>query len=443
MVVFDLGAPRTLWVSCLELFSRTYGASQEIKRVLVTFGWSEVQERLLPPPGYVTTADRPVVKIPHRLVPDDAYFLARLRHDPYTERAARLVYSKLDEVHPSASASGVLLEVRPWFEGPAQLLVEGEWLSDAFLAHRIVGGSVPAHPAPCVVREHEASAGAGSADPSLAPAPPRSTEHPPSHPVELTADRPPGRRAGHVEVHDDPFIVVGPRPSLTFVSVQRAPRERSGSGGELLPPVEYATADATGTDAGVGQARIHAPVAEACDGFLLGVWNAFRALRASTPGFDLVTWYTFDRGFQLSSPPELLRFQPYREPKRPRRRWMWLDSQARWPCRHRGLLVLRCVLHRRIGYVSEIERRTDASGAETETFSGLVFVLDSEHALDAWLRHLLCGLRDKRGVFDSFLSDCPGEATTFHHPPRDSDDFSNLAARNALSKMRTLLSPLR
>ena len=38
MVVFGLPASRTLWVPCLELFSRCYGVSQEVKRVLATNG---------------------------------------------------------------------------------------------------------------------------------------------------------------------------------------------------------------------------------------------------------------------------------------------------------------------------------------------------------------------------------------------------------------------
>ena len=103
--------------------------------------------------------------------------------------------------------------------------------------------------------------------------------------------------------------------------------------------------------------------------------------------------------------------------------------------------MLRCVLSGRPGYVVEIERRVDEAGEETESFSGLVFALHSEHELDPWLRSLLSRLRDTRGVFDSFVGQCPGRARVFHHPPRCSEKFSQLAARNALSKMQVLLSP--
>ena len=120
-----------------------------------------------------------------------------------------------------------------------------------------------------------------------------------------------------------------------------------------------------------------------------------------------------------------------------------VDSKSRVPCRPQGMLVLRCRLAGQPVYVVEIGRRTDESGLPSELFWGLVFVVRSVRELGPWLRRLLSGLSATRGVFDSFLDSfldsCPGRAIVFHHPPRDSGKFSQLAARNALSKMQGLV----
>ena len=82
------------------------------------------------------------------------------------------------------------------------------------------------------------------------------------------------------------------------------------------------------------------------------------------------------------------------------------------------------------------------SDTQTESFSpGFVFVLRSERELDPWLRRLLSSLRATRGVFDSFVDQCPGRAMGFKHPHASSLTLSEAGARNVLSKMRVLLLP--
>lgn len=442
IVVFDLPSSRTLWIPSLELFSRCYGASEKVKRVLATYRWSDAEPLLLPAPGRPTTLERPVVKILPPLVNADAWFLASLRHSAYTQRAAKEIYSQLDKPTPSEAASGIFLKVRPWFAGSAQLLVEGEWLTErgAFLAHRIVGASLPPGPAPHIVRERDAPTGATPDPTAIESGPPLSRRHAAPDPVEMTADQPPGRGAGHVELADDAFVVLGPPRPLTVEHVERPRGGRRLSPGDVPAPGMYATGDATGSDAGVGQARIHAPAVRESDGVLLDMWHAFRALAESSSDLNSVEWYTFERGFQSAGPPWLLLFPRPDKSSGNERSWVWLDP-PRTPSRGlRGLLVLRCLLDARPGYIAEIQRRTDESGGDTEYFSGLVFTLRDEGELDAWLRWLLRDLRDARGVFASLLDDWPGRAAVFRHPPDgDSTALAEAAARNALAKLRGVL----
>ena len=443
MVVFDLAPTRTLWVPCLELFSRCYGASQEVNRVLATYPWPEAVERLLPAPGLPSAPERPIIRILSPFVEDDAFFLATLSHSAYAQRAAREIYSQLDVASPSQAASGVFLKVRPWFEGPAQLLVEGEWLPDAraFLVHRIVGGSRAPGPDPTVVRERDAPVTATSDASSPELGPPLSPRHAVSGPVEMTADQPPGRGAGHAELPDDEFVVLGPTRVLTVEYVERTRRARRLPRGHAPAPDRYSTGDATGQDAGVGQARIDALAVRESDGLLLDMWNGLSASAGPASQLDCVEWYTFARGFQSAGSPELLRFPLDPPPKLGCRRWVWLDPKARPPRLRRGMLVLRCVVGGRVGYLAEIQRRRDESGNERERFSGLVFTLRAERDLDGWLRGLLSDLRSARGVFAPLVGKCPGRAAVFQHPPLRSENFSELVVGKVLSEMRGLFRP--
>ena len=439
MLVFDLDASRSLWVPCVELFSRCYGRSQEVKRVLATYAWPEAQARLLPPPEQPTTPARPVVKVLPPIVEGDAVFLT-LRHSADAERVAREIYSQLDTAAPVGQSPGVVFKIGPWFQGPAQLLVEGEWLADgaAFLVHRIVGCSDPPGPPIVVVRERDESHGSSPDSPHLAPGPPRSRWHLASDPTGLTADEPPGRDAGHVEIRDADLTVLGPPRSVTLQYIPRPARAQRRSR-QSPEPSRYSTGDATGLDPDVGQARLHALTDHGCDGDLLGMWEALRGRVRPGSSLDSVDWYTFGRRFQSVGPPELFRFRPYAGRRGARRRWVWLDPHPGPQRALRGMLVLRCVLNGRTGYVVDLDRRSDESGSPTESFSGLVSTLPLEAQLDDWLRLLLSRLRDERGVFGSLLDQCPGQADDLRHPAADSMLRSAAAARNALSKLRDLL----
>ena len=439
MVVFDVGSSGSLRVPSVELFSRCYGSSHEVRRVLATYGWDEARERLLPPPGRSSTPERPVVRIVPPFVYDDAVFLASLRHSCFTQRAAREVYSRLDAGFRSSSAPGVVLKAGPWFEGPATLVVEGERLTDTgvFLAHRIVGGSLPPGPDIEVVRDYAPSAGAVPGSSPLEAGGPLSPRHPPPDPVEVTADTPPGRGAGHTEVRDDPFVVVGPRRGVTVRCVSCAPRERRLPGSDAARPDVWAAGDAVGADMRVGEVRVHIPATHPSDGLLLDMWNALCRERADpSSALDSVEWYAWKGVFHATGPPRLLRFPRFPAADARRRTWIWLDPKEK--CTRRGVLVLRCVVDGRAAYVVDVQRRPATPGKEGESFSTLVFTLAPEAALDAWLGHLLCAVRETRGVFGPHLGRCPGSAAAFRHPPRSSKHFSKLAARNVVSEIRGL-----
>lgn len=435
MLVFPHDSSRTLWVPCLEFFSRCYGRSQDLKWLLATHAWADAYERLLPPPCRPTTPERPVIKIPSFLKEADAPFLAALRHCAYAQRRVREVYSRSDETFLADPSSGVFLRAAPWFQGPADLLVEGEWLPgrEVFLVHRIAGCSDPPGPPIEAVYERDQSVDVAALPPDVQTGPPLSRRHPTPDLVEMTSDLPPGRDGGHIEMRDEAFVVLGTPRRVDRRYVPR-PRVNVRRPGAATPPPIFSTGDAVGQDSNVGQVYIHAPACREPSSFLLGIWQTLSALSHHAADLGSVQWYTPGRGFQSVGPPDLMLFSRSSQSSGKERAWVWLDP-PRTPSRAlRGLLVLRCVLAGRVGYVVEIQRRPPAKNREREMFSGLVFALHSDRLLRPWLSDLLIRLPPARGVFAGLERRCPGHAVAFPHHSKD-------PAHDVLTSLRGLLSP--
>ena len=152
MLVFPLKNRCSLWIPCTEFFSRCYGRSQEIKRILSLYPWRKAKRRLF---GSVKMSEYEgfsgwTIRLKRPFIPDDAVFLAHVWHDRYTEGRAKSIYAQLESGIPSVPHSlpwKSFVKVCPWFEGPAELLVRGLWFDDErdrkFLALRVDGCSDP------------------------------------------------------------------------------------------------------------------------------------------------------------------------------------------------------------------------------------------------------------------------------------------------------------
>lgn len=95
MLVFPLENYRTLWIPCTEFFSRCYGRSQEIKRVLSLYPWKNAKRRLFGlrdmPKGEETGGW--TIRLQRPFVPGDAVFLAHVWHDPYAHAPSPFMLS--------------------------------------------------------------------------------------------------------------------------------------------------------------------------------------------------------------------------------------------------------------------------------------------------------------------------------------------------------------
>ena len=456
-----IAGDRYLWIPSLEFFTRHYGRSQEIRRILLNEPWDAAQHQLFD----LTESDSPpnssVWRLRYgsrasRLVSQDAVFLAHLRYDSDLQDAVKPLYAALEALAADPDADprsrGVELKIGPWFFGPATLKVSGLRLPDGdFLGLRVDGGTEPQKPTIEFVESTAAAGGVGQADPD---SPPGETGPSPTvvrarhsgDGIHIVGRPAPASNTPVVVVRDPEFEVLGTPRRVVHVA-PRSRRRRSLRSVVPGAPANSFSGGVPGTpDPDTGTAKHAARRRLESEGVLLSTWAALRALQVRHPAcIRSVEWYTPRSGRSSSSPPELLLF-PSPPPLR-KRHWAWLnpkaDSASRIP---RGLLLIAVSLFRHarsVGpltlYFVEIERRPPPSAPGD--FCGLVFDLRHDEDLDSWLRFLLTELPRTYGVFSALLSKCPGTTHAFAHIPSQLDDVAGESSvRRALGEMHVVCS---
>ncbi|MDH5299216.1 MAG: hypothetical protein OEV91_09385, partial [Desulfobulbaceae bacterium] len=207
-----------LIIPCIEFFSRCFGKSAELKRVLATYPWEgekgDLNSRLWLPTGEEEEPDKWMVKLAPRLAKDDAVFVAHAKYCPHAKRVAKGIYSQLETQYDSQNKNPAFLKTQPWFEGPATLVASGLWLKDkqSFLALRIIGCSDPKGVP--IIRDRVktdndyADDGGGAKDRLSIPGRTLS-KHPDI--IDMTGYDEPDHEADKIEIQDPDFVVPGER----------------------------------------------------------------------------------------------------------------------------------------------------------------------------------------------------------------------------------------
>lgn len=450
MLVFPLENHGSLWVPCIEFFSRCYGRTQRIKQIISLHSWEQAKERLFGSDDMpkIEGFDGWVIRLKRPFVHDDAVFLNYLWHDPCAERCAKSIYAQLESALP-ALRHGLnfksFVKVHPWFKGPAELVVKGFWIDDEkdrkFLALRVDGcsdpGGKPVGYVPDDARSSSSRA-AAKGDEYRYVRRRRNLSN-----VRLTDRKEPDRGSAAVVVDDPPFEVVGiPR---VVVRGFRKPRPetplqmtKATDGG----PGEYADSDPYGKGKGVGEAQMVARVRQGTGDVLFDMWETLLYLQNKHPRvISSVAWVALDEdlGFQHreDEEPQFILLEPF-EPQRSDdrvtgvRTWPLLDRKAVRRKGPRGLLIMRCLVGEVPVYFVEVERRPE----KRENFSGMAFRLRPDASLDEWLHKVLSEIRYARGVFSKLCSECPGQAVNFIHLSRQpGTTLYESAVYNAFSKL--------
>jgi len=431
-----------LLIPCMEFFTRMYGRSAEVRRVLAAYPWTEAEKQLYLPidDGSAPPGTWPI-RLAKRVYNTDAVFLAHVRHDPYAREAAKRIYAQI-EAACGISSPFAFLKVTPWHIGDVSLIVDGKHLPDgSFLGLRIQGFSDPG--GLTVARDRENSNlidpdSQGEAHEDAGRSSRITISRTVPDIVNLTEEEEPDQRGGTVEIVDEEVVLIGePRKVIDIGRAHSrggAKIVRHSTGGGT-----YSTGERYGTGKGVGRASIHAEIALESQGHLRDIWDAALWLRQHCPN-DIkgVHWFTLEGGFQDSSDPRLIPLVPVKrqgsesavktEKKRTKAeyRWAFYDPAKRIP---RGILVIRLLVQGRDVYLVEIQRREKG-----ESFSGLVFSLDNAHDLRSWITTFMEVIQPKNGVISKIVARCPGKAAAYRHDSSGDGPIMKRAVQNGLKK---------
>lgn len=430
LIEFALPNGGKLLVPCIEFFSRCFGRSGELKRVLATYPWDgqgdTATSRLYAPLDTPEEPGRWQVRLRRRLHNGDVVFLAHAKYDPFTKLVAKGINAQLEASYDPELKHPAFVKIGPWYEGPAELLVEGFHFGDgkSFMALRVLGMSDPK--GGLVLRARENSRDANNPAPDGSPeawagAPERVL---PKYPeiVDLTGDMEPDHDTGAIEIQDPVFVVLGDARPVINIKPEQA-TTKAGSGGKNSDASTVSGGEAYGAGKGVGYASIHAKPTFESKGTLRDMWDAMVRLQTTRPEIvQGLSWFTFADGFSTNPVPGLIALEPFKDDDDATavaRRFPFMDPYV--PLL-RGILVARLMLPGGPAYIVEIMRRPKRISSEDgkvkdveEAFQGLVFRLNNENQLIPWLREILARIRHENGVFKRLTGSCPGVADSFSH----------------------------
>lgn len=450
LLVFDMTGNRQLLVPSLEFFSRYYGRSGHVSRVLATYPWSEAEGRLYVPFEHPSPPGEWPIKLASHTYNADALLLAHIKYDPYSKHAAKSIYAGL-EVQYERHGGLAFPKIYPWFKGPATLIVQGHWLDESrFLALRIEGGSDPDGPNISIHRENP-----GKADEAAPNGAPISgwkggrNLRPDAAPsiLNLTSDDEPDHNGNIVEVMNPVFRVVGPKREIVRHRLSTAATQP----GPSIPTQQadrHSPGERHGSARGTGVASIHTELVLESHGATRDVWDALRYLRATQPKQILaVGWYSADTGLvEFSDEPCTAALQPFDEEQKVQvgtsiSRWLFMDPEQSRP---RGVLVSYVLTPECSVFLFEIERRKVSRASEggqkyadEESFCGLIVVAPTLTCPSEWIPKVLDGIRLQRGVMERVLSYCPGTRARDYRRSTSSTDkvAGHSTVINALSKV--------
>ena len=448
LIDFHLENGKNLLIPCLEFFVRCYGRSGEVPRVLATYGWDEVTKRFYAPFDQPVGADTWPVKLKSRMYNGDVVCLAHIKHDQYAEHVAKRINSQI-EVSFKKKESLAFIEISPWFQGEAQVLVSGLWINKGktILALRVDGCNNPVD-VPHILRDRENTnktivpVGAEPGQPGNGWTPRVLKRHPKI--IDLTDEDEPDQGAPTVEVEEPDFVILGEPRVVIDVVRERTKKTTIRTIGTGNEPILFSSGEPYGSGKGLGNASIHAHTFMESHGTLRDMWNAMCLLKEKNPKLiKSVEWFTFESGFSSEVEPKMVGLKSFDKDEKISteiRNWLFYDVYNKDP---RGILVARLVVAGISIYFIEIERRprtkkdSDGNAVDTEeSFMGFVFVLDDQSQFESWLGKFLSDIRHVRGIMQKLLANSPYKAATFKHSTAKDDGMPcETAVLSALKKV--------
>jgi hypothetical protein len=456
LIEFKLPSGGKLVVPCLEFFSRCYGRSQELNRILATYPWSGAENSCLTKLyAALDESEEPnvwKVKLKTRLRNGDTTLLAHAKYDVYTKEKIKSIYAQIETNFVPESRSPIFINVAPWFQGPAELKAKGIWFDNnrSFLALQVVGCSDP--DGILIIRDRENTSKRvgedtdGIGGEAWAGALEKRLVRPPDI-VDLTGDAEPGYDTSSVEVLDQDFAVMG-IPRAIVDRHGRKITSRSGARRKGDNASAYSSGEPQGSGKSVGFASIHAKPVMESHGALMDMWNAIlHAQRKYPDNIQSVEWFTFEDGYKSMSHPNLIALDPIDDDAAIptiTRNWVYHDVAT---VRVRGVMVVRLLIKGTPIHIIELQRRprkikgeNDQEKEGEESFKGFVTKIEDNDQFVRWLKRFLSDVRYIRGIVQKLTPYSSGKADAFTHKSAGYEKVPcEAAVLNALGKVGVVL----
>jgi hypothetical protein len=458
LLQFKLPTGGFLIVPCLEFFTRCYGRSAELRRVLATYPWDTPnggEKRLLKPIEESEESDKYwKVRIGANLVNGDAVFLAHVKYDDYTRWNAKQIRSSLMINFANAPNEPAFLRIGPWFQGEAKLKVRGIPFDNgkSFLGLQLIGATDPDGSLIENIKDNRSNAetpadldSPGNAWKGM----PGQAVRPRPEIIDLTNYETPDNGQSSIEIDDPDFEILGiPRAVRNYKDKQA--KDRGATKPPATHPDSFSQEETHGDGKGMGRASTQAHTFLESQGVLRDMWNAMLYLANKHPEkIKCVEWFTLSKSFCSDTEPQLVpvdipndtHVTNGQELPTDIRHWAYLDIATKQIAR--GLLVTRITCVDKQVYIIEIQRRpcrrkTGAGSVvdSEEPFKGFVFTLDNPEDITKWVRTFQLAVCHVKGVVQKLIKSCPGMANAFVHKSSVNDEVKcESAVKNALEKM--------
>jgi len=437
----------TLLIPCLE-FLRCYGRDQEINRVLTTYGWNEVVNRLRLDKPVPSMAGFRTVDLPWFATDVDAHLLAHMRYESFTHRKVRGIHADIEnELGPPSTRNKLAFPtIGPWFTGPARIEVEGlETLPGSFLGLRITGYSVPLKPSIHILRSEFPEVGdEGYSD---KPHPPRNTREFGEDEITPIDDDLTPDHGTETLVIADPSIRM-----LEAAIVTKITTDKSVPRGSPGPAAQAATVgapgEAEGSGKGVGLARFVSEIELKPEGALRDLCNGLQHLKSQHPEIlTVLSWFSFS-GTTSSSITQGLKLLSLGFKTGANGATSLSASAAKWvyaypeePTKPRGCMVVEVGSPQAQGYLFEVQRRNLSKESnkddKEEPYCGLAIKLPAGRAPADWIPEVLFQIAEAKGIMRTALANLPSfNGEDYRRCSSDSDKVvGQSTAVNALRKL--------
>ena len=452
LLVFKEGGTRKLIVPCLEFFSRCYGRSAEVNRIICTYPWSEAERRLYLPPPVPVPNSHWAISLPANLYNDDALFVAHVKYDDFAQITVKGIYSSLESKFTQGDQLA-FPQIGPWFAGQAKLIAQGISTGDGtFLALRIAGCSEPQGPPIVCFRDGSTEADNQDTDEasgSTGSAMFRRFNADAARFCNITSTDPAGHPGASIEIFSPSIRIVGTRRKIIHERLQSENLEQRSliSGHESE---RYSSGEREGTDGTTGGVSIRTRSELESHGAARDVWGSLLYLRDTYPEvIKFVGWYNIltHEVHTSDEEPCMFTLPPYDGRKqygsvRSNKAWIYADADH---SRIRGVLVAFVKTPTRPVYIFEVERRrttgVDENGLPCDAekpHSGLIVSPPAEIETADWIPQVLVAIRDRAGIMARVASQLSPDfgADFFRHTTSKMDQVAgHSAVVNALGKV--------